>query len=265
MIAMITVVCVYNDKKIFASCLMKSLKNQTAKHERIMIDNTCGKFKSAASALNYGGRKASGKYIMFAHQDIVLSSKLALREIEQELDSLPNLGIAGAAGNSGEIRRIATNLTDVHPMQKAGRIPLKRPIKVQTLDECLVAIPRSMFRKLKFDEKVCNDWHLYTVDYALSARKLGFDAYVIPVQAHHMTTSRLTESFYSALHPLLEKHKDAGWIYATTGFWNARIPVGLQRIRLFQLFVIGTSILLNDGVVIFWKDAHALLTRQTGK
>lgn len=258
---MMSVVCTYNNKKTLAGCLLRSLKAQTAKHERFMIDNTKGKFKSAAEALNYGGRKATGKYIMFVHQDVDLSSRRMLEKIEKNLDSLPNLGIAGVAGNSGEIRRIATNIRHGCPPRAVGRIRVKGPIKVQTLDECLVLIPRSVFKTLEFDERACNDWHLYAVDYALSAKKRGFDAYVLPALIHHLSAGALTEKFYLTLQMLFEKHRGTGLIYATTGFWNTRIPIRLQKMRCFQLFVIGTSILFNDGPVVFLEDAHSFLFR----
>jgi len=67
---MISIVCVYNDEITLKDYLLKSLENQTSKHELILIDNTQGKYKSAAGALNWGGGKAKGKYIMFVHQDV---------------------------------------------------------------------------------------------------------------------------------------------------------------------------------------------------
>ena len=41
---MISVVCVYNDEITLKDALLKSLENQTSKHELILIDNTQGKF-----------------------------------------------------------------------------------------------------------------------------------------------------------------------------------------------------------------------------
>ena len=64
---MISVICVYNNKKILDNCLLKSIKNQTTKVELILLDNREGRFKSAAEALNFGGEQANGKYLMFVH------------------------------------------------------------------------------------------------------------------------------------------------------------------------------------------------------
>ena len=68
---MISIVCVYNNKEILNKYLIKSLESQTEDYELILLDNTQNKFNSAAKALNNGGRKAKGDYIMFVHQDVV--------------------------------------------------------------------------------------------------------------------------------------------------------------------------------------------------
>jgi len=95
---MIAIVCVYNDERVLADFLLDSLSRQTVHYELITIDNTENQFTSAAQALNFGGRKAHGKYIMFVHQDIRLCSIEWMRDAERMLESLPNLGVAGIAG-----------------------------------------------------------------------------------------------------------------------------------------------------------------------
>jgi glycosyltransferase involved in cell wall biosynthesis len=64
---MFSVVCVYNDRAILRDCLLKSLKGQTTAYELILVDNSGRQYNSASEALNWGGRKAKGNYIMFAH------------------------------------------------------------------------------------------------------------------------------------------------------------------------------------------------------
>jgi len=93
---------------------------------------------------------------------------------------------------------------------------------------------------------VCDDWHLYAVDYSLSAAKLGFDVYILPTSIYHASTgASISGRYYSTLGRLLEKHRDAGWIYTTCGFWTRRLPISLQKIRVFQLFVMGVAVLLQ--------------------
>jgi len=232
---MISIVCVYNNKEILDNYLLKSLKIQTVNYELIFIDNTQGKFKSAAEALNYGGRKAKSDYIMFVHQDVDLSSNTWLKEVEKILDELSNLGIAGIAGKSDNETGVITNIKHDNPPRLAGEIQIGKPTKVQTLDECLVIIPKSVFNILQFDEKVCNDWHLYTVDYCLSAKKLGFNSYVIPIFIYHRSSGySMSEKYFITLKKVLKKHKSYyNKIYTTTGDWSTRYPLNIKRIYLW--------------------------------
>ena len=80
---MISIVCVYNNERLFADFLLDSLNRQTVHYELIAIDNTENQFTSAAQALNCGGRKALGNYIMSVHQDIRLCSNEWLHDAEK--------------------------------------------------------------------------------------------------------------------------------------------------------------------------------------
>lgn len=244
---MISVVCVYNNEKILEDCLLKGLKNQTVKFELIDLDNTNGKFKSAAEALNHGGKQAKGKYIMFVHQDVDLSSNSWLEEVEKMLDSLQNLGIAGVAGKSENKKGVITNIKDGTPPKLTGKIQIKSPTKVQTLDECLVIIPRSVFNMFQFDENVCDNWHLYAVDYCLSIKRLGFDAYVIPMFVYHRSAGySFSEKYYLTLQKVLKKHKKHyKEIYTTMGDWSTLYPLRIQRQRIWRLAKAGVTVLLE--------------------
>lgn len=229
--AMISIVCVNNNDKILSNYLLKSLRDQTLDYELIILDNTQGTFKSAAEALNYGGRRAKGKYIMFVHNDVNLSSNKWLEETEKMLDSLSNLGIAGVAGKRNQ-EGVMTNITHGNPPKLAGKIRVYKPIEVQTLDECLIIVPRCVFNLLQFDEEVCDNWHLYAVDYCLSVKKLSFDVYVIPKEIHHKSLGYLSEKYYVNLKKVLNKHNQSYKnIYTTTGDWSTYNPLMLQRIR----------------------------------
>lgn len=241
---MISIVTVYNDERILNDYLLKSLEHQTVKFELIKIDNTRNTFKSAAQALNYGGKKAKGKYIMFVHQDVDLCSRTWLEEAENVLDSLPNLGIAGVVGKHDGIT-INTIKWGMPPAWlPAERI--KTPERVQTLDECLVIIPREIFQKYQFDEKACQDWHLYAVDYSLDIVKVGLAVFVIPMCAHHLSGGIVAKTryqlmlslgpypkgYYESLRPVLKKHrKHIKRIYTTCGSWSTLYPLFLQRLE----------------------------------
>ncbi len=243
---MISIVCVYNKELIFKENLLKGLENQSAKFELIKVDNTNNAFKSAAQALNYGGRQASGKYIMFVHQDIFFPSPALLEHMEQALNDLSNPGIVGVAGVRGE-DGVLSNIEHCVPPRPAGTLLIDRPEKVQTLDECLLIIPRSVFSEMQFDEEVCDNWHLYAVEYCLRCHERGRDVYVIPEHLYHVTYSTnldfeknifnlfspgsLPKGYYPTLKKVLKKYrKSYPVIYTTCGVWKTRHPLIFQRL-----------------------------------
>lgn len=234
---MISIVCVYNNKKILENCLLKSLDHLNSEFELITLDNTEGVFKSGAEALNCGGKRANNKYIMFVHQDVDLSSKNWLTETEKWLDSIPHLGIAGVAGmseignsNAERGRNVITNGNP--PEIWHGGNPIHKPELMQTLDECLIIIPKSIFNILQFDEKTCDDWHLYAVDYCLSIKRYAYDAYVIPMFIYHKSAgASFSETYYTTLKKILKKHrKTHNFIYTTMGDWNVYYPLSIQKL-----------------------------------
>ena len=233
---MISVICVYNNKKILENCLLESIENQTTKVELILLDNRERRFKSAAEALNYGGKQAKGKYLMFIHQDMILNSHLWTEEVERMLDKLPDFGIVGVAGKCKNTKAAITNIDHGIPKQPAGEIYIKKPEKVQTVDECLIIIPKTVFGILQFDEKVCSDWHLYAVDYCLSVKKLGFDSYVIPIFAYHKSLGySMSKEYFVVLKKILKKHKNCyKIIYTTVGNWSTVYPVYMSRVYFWS-------------------------------
>lgn len=230
---MISIICVFDNIEILNNYLMKSLKNQKIKCELILIDNTKERFESAAKALNYGARKAKGDYIMFIHQDVDLCSNTWLEEVEKVLTKLPNFGIVGVAGVK-DVKGVITNIKHGKPPRLAGRIQIKKPIKVQTIDECLVIIPKSVFDIFQFDEKTCDNWHLYAVDYCLSVKQqFGLSVYVIPMYLYHLSSGAITPGYNQTLKKVLKKHKDSfKWIYTTCGCWNTLSTLNLLKMKM---------------------------------
>lgn len=131
---------------------------------------------------------AKGEYIMFAHSDMWLGSDSWLEEVERILKSIPDLGVAGVAGMSEKGKNWEERCR--WSIEEFGKPwgeykPVQKPEEVQTLDECLLIVPRSVFDKLKFDEKVFDGWDCYGVDYCLCVTQLGLRAYVIPGFCSH--------------------------------------------------------------------------------
>lgn len=230
---MISVVCVYNDREILERSLLKSLAYQECEYELILIDNCQNQFKSAAEALNTGGMQAEGEYIMFAHQDVDLCSSRLICELEECLDSLPKLGLAGVAGMPFNRASVITNIRHGDPPKEVSPTPLKRPTRVQTVDECLFIIPKARFRQLQFDSEVTPGWHLYAADYSLSISARGFDVYVLPFTIYHQSIGySFSREYYHTVGLLLEKHgSHHKQIHTTMGHWHAEKSMTNQIIK----------------------------------
>jgi len=204
---MFSIVVVYSNERSLNEILLPSLKNQTAEFEFIPIDNTKGQFKSAAEALNYGGRQANGKYIMFVHQDVELDSDLWLENVERILDSIPELGAAGVAGMSekGKTKKERGRGCFSDCGETWGN-PIQKPEEVQTLDECLLVVPKLIFSKTQFDEETFDGWHCYGVDYCLRVKQMGLRTCVLPAFIYHRSLKLNAKNLHKYQKRVYSKH-----------------------------------------------------------
>ena len=233
---MISVVCVYNNNDLLEEMLLKSLKNQKTNYELILMDNTESKYGSAAEALNIGGQKSSGDYIIFTHQDVKFLSDYWLVNAEKTLNSIVNLGIAGIAGIPNDKETVLSNIFQGVPPKIVGKIKLDYPMQVETLDECLLFIPRKIFSELQFDSVTCNSWHMYGIDYCMAVQELGYNVYVLPMDTYHKSTGLpLTDDYYDSLERVRKKYRYRyKRINTTSGKWSTLVPIGVQRIPIFN-------------------------------
>ena len=95
---MMSIICVYNNEQILNDFLISSLEKQSEDYELILVDNRNQEFTSASSALNYGAKKATGDYLVFAHQDINFSNIDWIKNTRIQLEKIDNIGIVGVAG-----------------------------------------------------------------------------------------------------------------------------------------------------------------------
>ncbi|GAI41946.1 unnamed protein product, partial [marine sediment metagenome] len=64
----------------------------------------------------------------------------------------------------------------------------KAPCLATTLDECCIIINKK--NNIWFDEKNCNNWHAYGVDFCLQARDKGLDVYIMNGPGFHDDTEK---------------------------------------------------------------------------
>ena len=248
---MISVICIYNDKKIFERWLLKSLKKQTVGFELIGIDNSKKFFNSAAEGLNYGAKQAKGEYLMFVHQDVFLREYKWMEKAEDFLSKISNLGMAGVAGKRklrwGEtpflflgIKRTCIGMLYHSFERKCWSFKFNKPIGVETLDEQALIIPRKIFNLLQFDGKTCKGWHLYGTDYALSIKKIGLKTFVLPLSVRHLSKGTFDKDYFETLHEIFKKHSDylvintTGGIFLRNRFLNYLISI-IQKLRKYVI------------------------------
>lgn len=240
---MISVVVVFNDRALLEEMLGASLARQRPAPEVVAIDNTGGTYSSAAAALNVGARQASGEYLFFAHQDVSFSSEDWLERAERLLRELPDAGIAGVAGAraraGSEGREIVSLIEDAVPPQRTDHVALSEPTRVETVDECAFFVPRSVFADQAFDERTCDGWHLYAVEYSLSASAAGLQVYALPLPLYHRSQGAVVQvlgfttyegAYFRALAKVLRKHRARHpRVHTSCGVWRADRRLLWQR------------------------------------
>jgi hypothetical protein len=219
---MVSIICVFNNRKILENYLLKSLKNQKGiDYELILIDNTKNVFKSASSALNYGGGKAKGDFLIFVHQDISFEKEDALKNFVEKLNMYPN-SIVGIAGRLEE--GVITKLKHGEKKIYAGNINNFDSKEVQTVDECLFSIPQKIFKKNNFNEKIINGWHLYSVEYCIRLKEKGIKTNVVNVEGiYHLSPGySMNDEYYKILKKIIKQY-DIAKIYTTMGIWPGNL------------------------------------------
>jgi hypothetical protein len=244
----ISVISVFNNKKILEEWLLASLRKQSSPYEFIGVDNTSKTFSSAAAALNWGARKSKGQYLAFIHQDESLSGNDWLEKAEAFLRQVADLGVAGVAGMLPASRlsvwqvgtapvdnRLGLVASGPEKSRLRCKTTLTGPTAVQTLDEQVLMIPAAVFSRLQFDEAACDNWHLYGVDYALSVAALGLNTYVLPLPAHHKSTGFVDERYFRTLKKILQKHRHRKAIYTTCGSWYTNFLLNCAALSLMAM------------------------------
>ncbi|WP_323735589.1 glycosyltransferase [Methanosphaera sp. ISO3-F5] len=254
---MFSIICVYNNKEILNEYLLNSLSQQDSNYDLILINNEKNRFYSATSALNYGAKKAKGDYLLFVHQDVKFIGTNWLSKTELEIKKLDKIGAVGVLGKKDI--HLYTNILMGEPPRRVSDYTLKTPLEIKTLDECLIIIPKKVFNKHKFDEKTCDDWHLYGTDYVLSIKKEGYKSYVIPTNLIHRSIGdSLSETYYQLLPKLQKKHFPEKIIYTSCGDWYTFIPIFLQRILKIIIYLILMYVLQNFNKENGWNYIKSL-------
>lgn len=214
----ISLICVYNNEKQLREQLLASLKNQIGDIEKILLDSRKFGFTSAAQALNYGAEIATGDVLIFLHQDIFIKDKNGIEKFAKAIESTDIGDLTGIVGVRDKSSIYYTNLTDGPEFNEkiVEKFNKEELIDVSTVDEVMLGMRRETWEKHKFDDRLCDKWHLYAVEQSLYARKYGHHVFVYPIQAHHFSHGKITISYMEGLRKLCNAYRqDFKYIWTT--------------------------------------------------
>lgn len=147
--------------------------------------------------LMWGGG-AHGEILIFLHQDIIFENKESLNNFVKTIPSNKN-SIVGLYGTSYRKRRkVAQNLYEA-----------------ETLDEFCIAMDATLWRRLKFNEEICDSWHLYVVELCLKASEQGVMIASGSFDIKHLSSGTVDEKYMNTFKKLLVIYKKKKWIATT--------------------------------------------------
>ena len=220
---LITVVCCYNDWQQYQE-FRETLKKQNITCDLIGIDNRKRQYKSCSSALNTVSGAVKTKYIVYSHQDIRLPKEDMLARFLGYLEqtgSYDILGVAGAVsgkkrGKGGDVC-VLSQVRHREELVTAGELEYHGMTGCETVDECFFGGWTECFRERPFDEKLCDDWHLYAVERCLAARAGGGHVYVCDIPMIHLSGGKINSAYNKGFRRLARHYRDAGWIRTVCG------------------------------------------------
>lgn len=222
----INVVCVYNNQKLYDGMVASFEKTvpENLEYACIPLDNTKNEFKSAAKAYNYAVENlCDAEVIIFCHQDIVFYEGAVEKIYKYCLEDKNCL--FGAAGVEYPNKGIVSGMRQNQYESKYDSMNGNDTVDVFTLDECLIAASADLFKKVKFDEKLCDGWHLYAVDYSIQCHVDNIRVAVIDLDILHLSGGNVDKVFYKFERLLgIKYRKHFKKLYFTWG-WTYTNPI----------------------------------------
>lgn len=189
-----SIITVENNKEVFQTFNKNLKKQKDIDYELIAIDNENNQYSSARDAYRQAILQSRGKYLLFLHPDIHFLDSFALRDIATEVYELNDFGVIGVAGcPTGKKSYIVTSIFQGENREAFGT-RIKRPINVQTVDECFFIMKRDIYDKIPFS--TIKGWHFYAVEQCLRAIIIGQKNYVIPARIWHKSAGASEDSNY---------------------------------------------------------------------
>lgn len=203
----VSIIIVYTDlKKLEEAKAWIERQTISDSIEYIALDNRKNIFSSAAKALNHGAEIAKEEILMFMHQDVYLWDISAVERYREYLQKNADaiIGVAGTLNDGSVVMDIWETKDKIERGTRAnGQI-----FEVETLDECLIAMTRQTWKKLRFDEVCCNNWHGYAVDICMANTLSGGRNMMVPLKICHDSFGNAeNDSFRDTVGRLVRKYR----------------------------------------------------------
>jgi glycosyltransferase involved in cell wall biosynthesis len=220
----VTILCCYNDKKQL-DCFLESLQKQDEKFELLLIDNRKNKYNSCSEAFNKNLEKIKTEFVVFSHQDIVLTKPDQLRRFVDYLTAMGEDDILGVAGGKRGEKYTITNICHGASNKKAGGKQLEGIAEVDVIDECFFGGSTKCFLNYPFDEKLCPGWHMYAVERSLAALVRGDHVYVCDIELEHRSKGKINHAYNVDFYNVSKRYeKKIDYLKTTCAYAKTRFP-----------------------------------------
>lgn len=203
----ITIICCWNNKEQY-KMLLDSIAKQSSKVDIIGIDNSKQTFKSCSAAFNNVIKSVNTKFMLFVHQDIIFSNTECIENIQNYLEKIEYNSVLGLAGSSFDSPLMKTNVLigANDTLCYGGSERVDGIIECDTVDECIFGGYSSLFKKMEFDEYICNGWHFYAVEFCLRTKINGGKVYVCDVELIHNSLGNTDDSYNKTYREICKKY-----------------------------------------------------------
>lgn len=170
----------------------ETLKTQAGQHtvEIIAIPNFYNQFTSTFKAYNSAADIANGSFLIFTHDDILVTTDWLLRIKKQILeleDKRIPWGVLGPAGVFMDSDRPAYYLLDAKgkPLKETDSSVLTDlpRYEVVSLDEMCLITKKS--NRLRFSDKDLSGFHFYGTNICVNSHQKGLKTFAIDAYCHH--------------------------------------------------------------------------------
>lgn len=135
--------------------------------------------------LTGGGQTSDDEILIFTHQDVLFKSDSVEKLISPLLKEKSNNIMCGAFG-----------------------VPIDDGNECYSLDECCVAIKNKTWQKYKFNEQLCNGWHLYVVEMCIRLREAGGKCVAAETGIKHLSYGNVDANYMKLYRRLQKTYSD---------------------------------------------------------